>query len=203
VNSTTPDRKFSSLSVDEQRSIRGSCSELLSDGRLSFSSTVEGEAAAFYVRERKSSVRERKSSLTLSERRSSMNEGSGFATIEHVSKEIPRKSDLFDGALAFDMNIPDAPSGGLAGRDRRSSHESLDESDGSPSFPKSGPRPAAVKPTPFDQTRIGTYTRHGIAPKPGARGGKAKMNQDRGVVCWPYNGAENEVQLCARVACSL
>ena len=46
MNSTTPDRKFSSLSVDEQRSIRGSCSELLSDGRLSFSSTVDGEAAA-------------------------------------------------------------------------------------------------------------------------------------------------------------
>ena len=49
--------------------------------------------------------------------------------------------------------------------------------------------------TPFDNTRIGTHTRHGVMPGP--RGfTAAKINQDRGVVCWPFNGSHNQVLLC-------
>ena len=43
---------------------------------------------------------------------------------------------------------------------------------------------------------IGTVTRHGIAPARGAGGSKAKINQDRGVVCWPFNGSHNQALLC-------
>ena len=49
--------------------------------------------------------------------------------------------------------------------------------------------------TPFDRARIGTHTRHGLMP--GARGfSAAKINQDRGVVCWPFNGSYNQALLC-------
>ncbi len=49
--------------------------------------------------------------------------------------------------------------------------------------------------TPFDRARIGTHTRHGIMPGP--RGfSAAKINQDRGVVCWPFNGSYNQALLC-------
>ena len=49
--------------------------------------------------------------------------------------------------------------------------------------------------TPFDRARIGTHTRHGIMPGP--RGfSSAKINQDRGVVCWPFNGSYNQALLC-------
>ena len=44
----------------------------------------------------------------------------------------------------------------------------------------------------FDTAMIGTCTRHGIAPLPGGRGAKAKINQDRGLVAWPFNGSTNE-----------
>jgi len=48
---------------------------------------------------------------------------------------------------------------------------------------------------PFDNARIGTHTRHGIMPGP--RGfSAAKINQDRGVVCWPFNGSYNQALLC-------
>ena len=50
--------------------------------------------------------------------------------------------------------------------------------------------------TPFDDTVIGLLTRHGIAPARGALGSKAKINQDRGVVCWPFNGSHNQALLC-------
>ena len=49
---------------------------------------------------------------------------------------------------------------------------------------------------PFDDAMIGTVTRHGIAPARGAGGSKAKINQDRGVVCWPFNGSHNQALLC-------
>ena len=43
--------------------------------------------------------------------------------------------------------------------------------------------------------RIGTHTRHGLMP--GQRGfTTAKINQDRGVVCWPFNGSFNQALLC-------
>ena len=48
----------------------------------------------------------------------------------------------------------------------------------------------------FDAQKIGTCTRHGIAPLPGGRGAKAKINQDRGVVCWPFNGSSTEALFC-------
>jgi len=48
---------------------------------------------------------------------------------------------------------------------------------------------------PFDKAHIGTKTRHGVMPGP--RGiSNAKINQDRGVVCWPFHGSLNEALLC-------
>ena len=48
---------------------------------------------------------------------------------------------------------------------------------------------------PFDQAQVGTHTRHGIMPGP--RGfSAAKINQDRGVVCWPFNGSYDQALLC-------
>ena len=48
---------------------------------------------------------------------------------------------------------------------------------------------------PFDKSRIGVFTKHGL--RPGPRGtGVAKINQDRGVVCWPFNDSFNEALLC-------
>jgi len=48
---------------------------------------------------------------------------------------------------------------------------------------------------PFDKAHIGTKTRHGVMPGP--RGiANAKINQDRGVVCWPFAGSLNEALLC-------
>mgnify|MGYP006090641375 CR=1 FL=1 len=48
----------------------------------------------------------------------------------------------------------------------------------------------------FDTSHIGTCTRHGIAPLPGRRGAKAKINQDRGLVCWPFNGSTAQALFC-------
>ena len=49
--------------------------------------------------------------------------------------------------------------------------------------------------TPFDRAKIGTHTRHGLMPGP--RGfSAAKINQDRGVVCWPFNGSYNQALFC-------
>jgi len=52
--------------------------------------------------------------------------------------------------------------------------------------------------TTFDTAKIGVLTKHGIAPARGASGvtSKAKINQDRGVVCWPFNGSHNQALLC-------
>ena len=48
----------------------------------------------------------------------------------------------------------------------------------------------------FDSSKIGTFTRHGISPMAhGSRVGKAKINQDRGCVCWPFNGSHNQALL--------
>ena len=44
----------------------------------------------------------------------------------------------------------------------------------------------------FDTPSIGTCTKHGTAPVRGSRTGQAKINQDRGVVCWPYNGSTGQ-----------
>ena len=49
---------------------------------------------------------------------------------------------------------------------------------------------------PFDRARIGTHTRHGIAPQRNAPMGKAKINQDRGLVVWPFNGSYNQALMC-------
>jgi hypothetical protein len=49
----------------------------------------------------------------------------------------------------------------------------------------------------FEPSRLGTSTLHGVMPGP-KRGSaaKAKVNQDRGVVCWPFCGSYNEALLC-------
>ena len=47
----------------------------------------------------------------------------------------------------------------------------------------------------FDRKKIGTSTKHGVMPAP--RGGSlAKINQDRGVICFPFHGSFNEALLC-------
>ena len=49
----------------------------------------------------------------------------------------------------------------------------------------------------FDHMRLCTITRHGIAPARSANAtSKAKINQDRGCVCWPFNGSHNQALLC-------
>ena len=48
---------------------------------------------------------------------------------------------------------------------------------------------------PFDKSRVGVFTKHGLRPGPRGAGG-AKINQDRGVVCWPFNDSFNEALLC-------
>ena len=48
---------------------------------------------------------------------------------------------------------------------------------------------------PIDRSLLGTHTRHGIMPGPRGYVG-AKINQDRGVVYWPYNNSFNEALLC-------
>ena len=55
---------------------------------------------------------------------------------------------------------------------------------------------AAANPPPSQPLdRIGTFTLHGLVPT--YRGGAAaKINQDRGVVVWPFNGSFNEALLC-------
>lgn len=58
---------------------------------------------------------------------------------------------------------------------------------------------SAAVGSPFDTSVIGTLTRHGIAPVPTRMAGsisKAKINQDRGMCCFPFNGTHNQALLC-------
>ena len=56
-------------------------------------------------------------------------------------------------------------------------------------------RSSSTSAAPFDEAQVGTHTRHGIMPGP--RGfSAAKINQDRGVVFWPFNGSCGQVLLC-------
>ena len=55
---------------------------------------------------------------------------------------------------------------------------------------------SAVGETPYDKALIGTLTRHGIAPGRAGTMSKAKINQDRGIVCWPFNGTHNQALFC-------
>ena len=50
----------------------------------------------------------------------------------------------------------------------------------------------------YDSATICALTCHGIAPARGVSGvsSKAKINQDRGVVCWPFNSSHNQALLC-------
>lgn len=57
----------------------------------------------------------------------------------------------------------------------------------------------------FDPARIGTVTRHGLRPAKiphwrraigGGATTTAKINQDRGLVCWPFRGSVEEALLC-------
>jgi len=47
----------------------------------------------------------------------------------------------------------------------------------------------------YDAFRIGTCTKHGVAPLPGGKA-KAKINQDRGLVSWPFNSSAAEALMC-------
>jgi len=49
---------------------------------------------------------------------------------------------------------------------------------------------------PYDPAIIGCLSRHGIAPARLANAtSKAKINQDRGMVCWPFNGTHDQALL--------
>ena len=48
----------------------------------------------------------------------------------------------------------------------------------------------------FEPRRIGTHTLHGVMPGPKKGSAKAKVNQDRGSVVWPFAGSYNEALLC-------
>ena len=51
--------------------------------------------------------------------------------------------------------------------------------------------------TPYDPKQVGCLSRHGIAPARLANAtSKAKINQDRGMVCWPFNGTHDQALLC-------
>jgi hypothetical protein len=55
----------------------------------------------------------------------------------------------------------------------------------------------AVYAANFDPKILGTITRHGIAPARAAGAtSKAKINQDRGAMCWPFNGSHNQALMC-------
>jgi len=49
---------------------------------------------------------------------------------------------------------------------------------------------------PYDKKKIGVCTQHGIAPARTAGGSKPKINQDRGIVCWPFNGTHDQALFC-------
>lgn len=47
----------------------------------------------------------------------------------------------------------------------------------------------------LDRSIIGTHTKHGMMPAMRG-GGAAKINQDRGVICFPFHGSFDEALLC-------
>lgn len=49
--------------------------------------------------------------------------------------------------------------------------------------------------TPFEKAQIGIHTRIGVMPGPRGNA-NAKINQDRGALCWPFHGTLNEALLC-------
>jgi len=65
-------------------------------------------------------------------------------------------------------------------------------------LPSPRPSPRGAKEAPVGGAlaeTLGNATRHGIAPGPDGRS-LAKINQDRGVVHYPFNGSCNEALLC-------
>ena len=68
----------------------------------------------------------------------------------------------------------------------------------SPEFDPERPTRNTKMETAFDPKTVGSYTRHGIAPQRGPQGvvAKAKINQDRGLGCWPFNGSKNQAVMC-------
>ena len=47
----------------------------------------------------------------------------------------------------------------------------------------------------LDRSIIGTHTKHGMMPALRG-GGAAKINQDRGVICFPFHGSFDEALFC-------
>ena len=75
--------------------------------------------------------------------------------------------------------------------------------------PEEGRILLSVLRTSFDPSRIGTITRHGVAPAKLSRlqralpdalrtapTSKAKINQDRGLVCYPFRGSSERALIC-------
>ena len=75
--------------------------------------------------------------------------------------------------------------------------------------PEEGRILLSVLRTTFDPARIGTITRHGVAPVKVSRlqralpdalrtapTSKAKINQDRGLVCYPFRGSSDRALIC-------
>ena len=62
---------------------------------------------------------------------------------------------------------------------------------------------AAASERSFETNRIGTATLHGVMPGPKAKSAKAKINQDRGVICWPFCGSCAHSAATAQPCCTL
>ena len=104
------------------------------------------------------------------------------ANKEYVDAKGPEMKEIF----------ADADATGSPAAERRLSvrYSARDQSSG-----RSPSRRNSRGSAPFDRSRIGVHTKHGL--RPGPRGqSAAKINQDRGVVCWPYNNSFNQALLC-------
>ena len=104
------------------------------------------------------------------------------ANKEYVDAKGPEMKEIF----------ADADAAGSPAAERRLSvrYSARDQSSG-----RSPSRRNSRGSAPFDRSRIGVHTKHGL--RPGPRGqSAAKINQDRGVVCWPYNNSFNQALLC-------
>ena len=104
------------------------------------------------------------------------------ANKEYVDAKGPEMKEIF----------ADADTAGSPPAERRLSvrYSARDQSSG-----RTSSRRNSRGSAPFDRSRIGVHTKHGL--RPGPRGqSAAKINQDRGVVCWPYNNSFNQALLC-------
>lgn len=117
----------------------------------------------------------------------------GCATSKDSDKEGPTRGLVTASASSCGSDMPSADGEANSGlkRTRSSVYEAREL--GSTSLSARSSRRSHGLPM-AENDLIGTHTRHGIMPGP--RGySAAKINQDRGVVLWPYNGSYNEALL--------